>query len=37
MMFKKRTNAKEAKELFLNSFQPVSKIENLPLKNAMEG
>ncbi len=32
MMFKKRTNAKEAKELFLNSFQPISKIENLPIE-----
>jgi len=32
MMFKKRTNAKEAKELFLNSFQPISKIEDLPIE-----
>ena len=31
MMFKKRSNAKEAKELFLHSFQPISRIENIPI------
>jgi len=31
-MFKKRINAQEAKELFLHSFQPLSKIENLPVE-----
>jgi molybdopterin molybdotransferase len=32
MMFKARINADKAKELFLNSFQPLSKIEVLPVE-----
>jgi molybdopterin molybdotransferase len=31
-MFKKRINADEAKELFLNSFPPLADIEVLPLE-----
>ncbi len=36
MMFRKRTNADEAKELFLNSFRPFSKTEFLPLDECDE-
>ncbi|HEY6585752.1 MAG TPA: molybdopterin molybdotransferase MoeA [Candidatus Methanoperedens sp.] len=32
MMFKERINAQKAKELFLHSFQPISKIETLPIE-----
>ncbi|NJD53131.1 MAG: molybdopterin molybdotransferase MoeA [Candidatus Methanoperedens sp.] len=32
MMFKERINAQKAKELFLHSFQPISKIEALPIE-----
>ncbi len=32
MMFKKRTEADKAKELFLNSFQPLTKTEILPIE-----
>lgn len=31
-MFKKRINAQEAREIFLNSFQPLNKIEILPIE-----
>lgn len=33
MMFKKRINADEAKELFLNAFQPLSDAEPLPIED----
>jgi len=33
MMFKKRIRADKAKELFLSSFQPLSKIEVLPIED----
>lgn len=32
-MFKKRTNADEAKELFLNYFSPITEIEVLPIED----
>lgn len=35
-MFRKRTNAEEARELFLNSFQPFSKTEFLPVEECDE-
>jgi molybdopterin molybdotransferase len=33
MMFKKRINADEARELFLNAFQPLSDTETLPIED----
>lgn len=33
MMFKKRINAEDAKELFLKSFQPLSEFEFLPIRD----